>query len=467
MDYIKEENAYTKETHLVPNATLADTIYEEILSRINEDDMDVPSFHKPYYHYSRTVKGQQYPIICRKKDSLEGKEEVLLDLNLRTEEYIDRGSVKVSPDHKLLAFALDFNGSEYYTIYFKDLATGEILVGEQIENTAGSIEWAADSKTIWYSTLDDIHRTDKVFRHKIGQKEDTLIFSEPDAKFGVGFGLSLSKKYLFVSAESTLTTEVHFLPADTPEVPLALFRKREENHRYDVEHQGLRFLIRSNMAKKVLNYNMYTCPVENVGQWTEALPYDPYQLLEEVIPFANHIALVRRSGGLRKIEILETPEGKMEGSYDVAIDAVLYAADTAAYSALNYDSTTLRFSYSTPVSSTKVVELDMNTRAQTILKEKVVPGGFDPSKYTMETISAPIHENDQVEAPYGTPVLSHVPMSIIYRTDLFKKDGSNPGYLYGYGSYGISIDSNFSPSIISLVDRGLLWFDSLQDLYTA
>ncbi|KAJ3360335.1 hypothetical protein HDU91_004660 [Kappamyces sp. JEL0680] len=273
-------------------------------------------------------------------------------------------------------------------------------------------------------------------------------------------GLSLNKEFLFILAESSLTSEYHYIPTSDPTASLKVIRKRELGHKYSVEAQGQRFLIRSNGAKRFLNYRLFSCLRDAPDKWDEVCPYDPLVELSDVTPFQSHIVLTERKDGMVKLRILDAHDGVLDGSnasHDLVIDETLYAVDTAPYSQLNYDSTVLRFSYSTPVANTKVVEYDMAKRTSTVLKEQPVPGNFVPSEYTMEKIYAPIPPEHQTVAPFNTPCPDKIPMSVLYKTSLFKGDGSNPLYLYGYGSYGISIDATFSASRISLVDRGFVF----------
>lgn len=291
VDYIKLENEYAQ-SHFKPNETLADSIYNETISRIQEEDQDVPYFRAPYYYYKRTGKGLQYPVYCRKKDSLDGTEEVLLDQNNMDHEYMDLGAYEVSPNHELLAYSLDLNGSENYKVFFKNLATGEIIENETIEVTSGDLIWYNDNKSVFYSTLDDIHRPEKIWLHKFGVKDDVLIYHEEDPKFYANFFKSQSQKYLFLASTSTLTSEYHYIDITKALENPKLILAREEGHRYSVEHQGDRFLILTNGKKKYLNYRLCSCPIQTTDQsaWEEVVPYDPLVNIKEVLPFKNHIA---------------------------------------------------------------------------------------------------------------------------------------------------------------------------------
>ena len=462
IDYVKAENEFTKTVHLDKNEKLIDSIYQEIISRINEDDQDVPVFHGGYYYYSRTVKGSQYALHCRKKGSMEAEEQILLDLNKRSEEYIDLRALKVSPDHKMIAYSLDFEGSEKYKIYFQDIDSGKMHDSDTIIECSGSICWAADSKHVWYSTLDQVQRPYKVFRHLLGSTAaDELVYHEKDPKFFVGMALSLSKEYLFVQSESSLTSEVSFLKTSTPTSPLQLFQERQVGHRYDVEHQGSSFLIRTNGKQEFLNYRLCSSPLTDTSKWTEVIPYNPYVEIEEVVPFKDFIVVSERSEGTVKLRVLPSQNGVLHGgpssTHYIDIKEALYSAYMNSYHEQDYNKSVVRFSYSTPISDKKVIEYNLGSKEQKVLKFKEVPGDFDPSLYTLQRIYAPIAKEDQVAAPFNTPVSDKVPISLFYKTSLFKGDGSNPCYLYGYGSYGISIDAGWSASKISLLDRGFVF----------
>lgn len=455
--YIKKENEYCDNVHKLPNAQLTEKIYAEILSRINEDDVRVPVTRGEYIYYSRSVKGHSYPLYCRRKNGLE--EEVMLDLNLRTDDYIGLGGLEVSNDHLTVAYSLDLDGSEKYTIYFKNLESG-VVSDKVIVNTTGEICWAQDNETVWYSTLDATQRPDKIFRHnRLGKEADVLIFHEADEKFIAHFALSLSKQYLIVGASSSRSSECYILPTATPKGELRLVRKREEGHEYEIEHQGSRFLILTDGGKKYLNKRLVSCDADNLSEWKEELEYDPLVELVEICPFEDHLAILERRDGMKQIRIFESKNGhiKVSSSHYIPIPAQLYNADISHAKELNYDSSILRFSYETPLAAQKVMQYDMSTLKATCLKETIVPGSFDASLYEMKRLYAPIALENQVKAPFDTPVPTSVPISLVYRKDLFKGDGSNPMYLYGYGSYGISIDNYFSASKISLLDRGFVF----------
>ena len=252
--------------HLNPTQSLTDTIYSEIISRIQEDDNSVPVRRSPYLYYNRTVKDAQYPIYARKSGSLEAEEEILLNQNEMEYEYMDLGKFAVSPNHKILAYALDTDGSENYTISFKNLETGTLLSSDTIPKAAESIVWANDSNSIYYTTLDAIHRSDKVYRHVLGTDpaSDRLLFHETDEKFSVGIYKSMSEKYIFITSSSSLTEETRFLDAKDASAEPVVFQPREFNHRYSVEHHESQFIILTNGGGQYLNYQLCACPLVRV-----------------------------------------------------------------------------------------------------------------------------------------------------------------------------------------------------------
>jgi oligopeptidase B len=459
IEYLKDENQYSQK-HFEQHSELSNKLYEEMVSRIKEDDEGVPYFRAPYYYYHRMEKGKQYPIYCRKKDTLDHPEEIILNQNEMDQEYQDLADLQVSPDHSLLAYSMDFNGNELYQIFFKELTTGTVLADDTIENSSGEIIWAADGKTVFYLTLDDIHRPDKLHRHTLGTKQDVLVYHETDLKFNVGCFKSQSGEYIFIGSESSETTEYHYLEAKTPMEEPKLFQAREVGHLYDVEHQGNRFLIRSNGKKKYLNFRLCSCPIDNTNMqnWEEVMPYNPFVHLKEVLPFKNHIVCVDRANALATARVLQAQNGTMDSSSDsyyVEIPENLYDLSLASYKTMSYDSTLLRFKYNTPVSQTKELEFNLVTKETRLLKEVTTPH-FNSGDYTTEMIYAPIPNALRISAPFDTPVPDSIPISILYKTSLFKKDGTNPCYLYGYGSYGISIPTSWNSSRISMADRGFV-----------
>lgn len=460
ISYLKEENAYTKEMHLDPNEKLTEEIYKETLSKIKEDDDSVPVFRKPYYYYTRTIKGQQYSIKARKLESMDAKEEILLDLNTFDEEYLDLQSFEASPDHTTIAYSLDTDGSEKYSIYFKDLASGKILESDTISNSGGEFEWYNDNKTILYNVLDETHRSFQVWKHTIGSIGETLIYNEKDKKFSVSPEKSHSGKFMFLHTSSTLTSEVHYMDAAHPADPPKRFLERKLNHLYSVDHQGDRFIIKTNGGGKYLNFSVWSCSINDVTQekWVEILPYDPLIHIVHCMTFKNYLALYECvSTGYKRIRVLKIEDGKVTSNNCIKFDEPIHIVELGGDSECAFDSSILRFYYDSFLTPPQVWEYDMQTESKTLLKKMDFGHSYDSSKYTMERVHAPISKETSFIDSHGTPIPSSIPISLVYRKDMFKKDGTNPLYLYGYGSYGISIDPSWSPSRFSLLDRGIVF----------
>jgi oligopeptidase B len=416
LKYLRAENRYT-ETALKHTESLQNTIYQEMRQRIKEDDVSVPQKIGDYYYYSRTETGRQYAVHCRKKGSLDAKEEVLLDENelAKGKEYFRVGILSVSPDHKLLAYSTDTNGSETYTIRIKTLETGESLPDE-IRNSSYSFAWANDNKTFFYDQLDDAHRPYKALKHILGASvdQDPTVYEEKDDRFFLEISKSRSEKFIFVSVESERASEVRFVDADRAEGELRLIRPRENDLLYSVDHHGDRFFIATNENAK--NFKVMETPVASPDKehWKDFLPYDPKVKVDAVDAFENHLVVSGRRNGLPAIWICDLKSGETHE--------------------INFDEPTYE------------VSLDRNpvSRQKELKKETPVLGGYKKSDYVSERVFA--KADDGVE----------VPISLFYKKG-FRKDGTAPLLLTGYGAYGISTDAEFSSSTISLVDRGFVF----------
>ncbi|KAJ3013673.1 hypothetical protein HKX48_005627 [Thoreauomyces humboldtii] len=463
ISYLTEENKYTQALHLDHNAKLIETIYDEFVSRVQEDDADPPVYKAPFHYYKRTEKGKQYPIYARKKGDMSAPEEVLLDQNQLDFEFQSLGLYKVSPDHSILAYSLDTVGDEIHTIYFKNLATGKLLEGDSLKGE--EIEWTNDQRAVYYTILDDIHRQHKVFKHVLGTDpaSDQLIFHEEDEKFMVSIHKSVSQQYIFISSASSLTTEMSLLDAATGEGNLRVFSPRKFRHQYQVEHQENRFLVLTDGSGEFLNFKLCSCPLDatSADNWEDILPYDPLVHLTGLHAFKTHVALYSRTNALEQIQIIKSSElgkaiTKGSSSYTLEFDEPLYTVAAAGSSSQSYDGSILRFSYSSPLTPPRVLEHDTASNTHKILKQTNVPN-YDPSKYVMKLIYAPLPKGtENATAPGNTPIPTQVPIQVIHRKDLVL-DGKNPCLLYGYGSYGISIDPDFQQRVFSYVDRGYVY----------
>lgn len=441
LKYLRAENRYT-ETALKHTESLQDTIYHEMRQRIKEDDVSVPQKIGDYYYYSRTETGKQYAVFCRKKGSLEGKEEVLLDENelAKGKEYFRVGILSVSPDHKLLAYSTDTNGSETYTIRIKNLETGELLPDE-ISNSSYSFAWANDNKTFFYDQLDDAHRPYKALEHILGTSvdQDPTVYEEKDDRFFLEISKSRSEKFIFVSVESERASEVRFVDADHPGGGLTLIRPRENDLLYSVDHHGDRFFIVTNENAK--NFKIIETPVASPDKehWKDFLPYDPEVKIDAADAFENHLVVSGRRHGLPAIWICDLKSGE---THEINFDEPTYEVSLDRNPVFKTD--VVRIDYSSFVTPNSVIDYDMVSRRKELKKETTVLGGYKKSDYVSERIF--VKADDGVE----------IPISLFYKKG-FRKDGTAPLLLTGYGAYGISTDADFSSSTISLVDRGFVF----------
>jgi oligopeptidase B len=437
--YLEAENAYT-EALMRSTKGLQETLYQEMLGRIKQTDLSVPSRNGGFYYYSRTEEGKQYPYMCRRRSSMEGAEEILLDLNALAEghKFLGLGSYSVSNDGNWLAYATDTTGYRQYTLYVKDLRTGA-LSSEKIERTGGAV-WASDNKTIFYTTEDPVSkRNDKVWRHVVGAPAGDLLYEEKDELFDVFTSRSLDRKVIFVGAYSKTSTEFRYLPAENPGGTFTVVLPREKDHEYDVEHHNGSFYIRTNKGAK--NFRMVVAPTADpTGKsWKEFLPHNPAVKLQRVILFANHAVASEREGGLPYLRVVDM---RTRQAHRIPADEPDYAMGLAANP--EADTTLVRFSYQSMVTPSSVYDYDMNTRQRTLLKRQEVLGAYDPGKYEAKRV--------WVTARDGVKV----PLSLVYKKGL-ALDGRAPLLLYGYGSYGSSLSPTFSSNRLSLLDRGVVF----------
>ncbi|KAI8613391.1 peptidase S9A prolyl oligopeptidase domain protein beta-propeller [Chytriomyces sp. MP71] len=458
LDYLIAENAYAKEVHLGPNKSTIESVYKEFLAKIQETDQDVPSFKTPYWYYTRTVEGQNYPIYCRRMETMEALEEEYLNINLiKDQDYLDIGSTAVSPNHKVLAYSLDTAGDEIYKILFKSLDTNEPL-SDVIENSDGSVVWNKDNSAVFYLTRDNILRPSKLWRHELGTPAtaDVLLYDNTDEQFWTSMGKSASGRFLMVSLGSSLTSEVHVLDLENESAGLKCFNPREFRHQYEVEHQGDHFYILTDAGGKFLNKKLQRVGIADTSQslWEDVIPYDPFRELCDISPFEKFIIIEERTEGMRRLRVLDPADPV--SSYLIPFEDDIFLAETASSKVQIYNSDVVRFVYTSQLTPTKTLEYNVVSRETKLLKQRPVPGGFDPKPYTLKQVHVPIPRELQVNAPFDTPVPDKIPMTLLYKTDAFRGDGQNKCYLYGYGSYGIALEPNFSSDIFSYVDRGIV-----------
>ena len=435
IDYLNAENRYA-ERMLAHTRELQETLYKEMLSRIKETDLSVPYKKDGYFYYTRTVKGNQYPIYCRKKESLESQEVILLDLNelAAGKKFMAVGEFEISDDGNLLAYSTDETGFRVYNLFIKDLRTGKLLPDRA--DDVGSVFWAADNKTLFHITKDSAKRSYRLYRHVLGSKTSDLLYEEKDARFNLYGWRTRSEKYLIAVSGSSTTTEIQFLRADQPMTDWKVLVARKENRELNVDHHDEHFYIRVNDTGQ--NFRLVKVPVESVAEenWKEVIAQKPDVMLESVDCFADYYVLSERKNGFPQIRIVNFKTGD---SHNIEFPEPVYSA----YLSYNpeWKTNLLRYNYESFVTPDSLFDYNMETRQKTLLKQTEVLGWYDPKQYTSERLYA--------TAKDGTKI----PISIVYKKG-FKGDGKAPMLLHGYGSYGASYDVGFSSNSLSLLDRG-------------
>jgi oligopeptidase B len=439
MKYLEAENAYTEQV-MKPGKDFQDSLFKEMLSHLKQTDLSVPVRQGRYLYYSRTEEGKQYRYVCRKPDSANAAEEILLDLNKLAEghSFLGLGETEVSDDGNLLAYSTDTSGYRQYTLYVKDLRTGKTLA-EHIERV-DSVAWANDNKTLFYTTEDPVSkRVNQFWRHAVGAAKSDLIFEEKDELFDLNVGRSLDKKMIFLESEAKTSHEYRYLEADHPAGQFKIVVPREPGHEYDVEHYEDDFYITTNKDAK--NFRVVTAPVDDPSEknWKPFIDYDPKIKIDGLEPFAGHIVVSEREGGLTYLRIIDMVTKQ---SHRIATEESDY--DLTLGDNREFNTSILRFNYQSMVTPLSVYDYDMNMRERKLLKRQEVPGGYDAGRYEDKRIWAVARD--------GTKV----PISIVYKKGV-PFDGSAPMLLYAYGSYGISLSPNFSANRLALLDRGVIF----------
>jgi oligopeptidase B len=437
---LEAENAHTAAV-MAGTEGLQEALFAEMKGRIKEDDASVPAPDGDYSYYTRFVPGGEHPLFCRKPRQ-GGGEQLLIDGNslARDHAYFRIGGVSHSPDHRFIAYAVDTKGSEFFTVNIIE-ADSHALVDARILNTNGDFEWAADSETLLYVWLDDEHRPRKVFAHIIGSEAlDTLVYEQRDPAFFLGLGATQSRGYLTLSVHDHETSEVRLIDADEPYAPPRLVAEREPEHDYSVEHRGDRLIILTN-SDGAEDYRIVEVPIESPSReyWREIEPYRPGRLILDIVAFKHHLVRLEREDGLPRIVIRRFADGV---EHEIAFPEEAYALGLSP--GFEYDTNTLRFTYSSMTTPAQVFDYDMETRERILRKTQEVPSGHHPSNYITRRVMAP--------APDGETV----PISLLYRKDT-PLDGSAPLLLYGYGAYGVTIPAGFDTNPLSLVDRGFVY----------
>jgi oligopeptidase B len=437
--YLEAENAYAK-AFMQPTEALQESLYKEMLGRIQQTDESAPVPRDGYFYYVRTVEGQQYSIYCRKQGTLDAPEEILLDGNVLAagNEYFRIGNFAVSPDHSLLAYSVDTVGDETYTIRVKNLVTGELL-GDAIPNTYYSLEWAADNRTFFYCVLDEAKRPFKVFRHLLGDPQDALVYHEPDERFTVAIAKTASRAYLLINIHSSLTTEVRYLDATRPDGTFDPILPRTHEVEYDVAHHGESFFIRTNDKAKTFRIMETSAANPSRQEWTEFLPMREGITIEGTCAFRDFLVIQERDRGITQLRVHHFPSGE---AHRIAFDEPVFTVEFGSNA--QYDTDVVRFNYTSLVVPESTYDYNMTIQRRELRKRQPVLGGFDPAHYASERIHA--------TAPDGT----QVPISLVYKKG-FVRDGRAPALLYGYGAYGISTDAEFDSKRLALLDRGLVF----------
>jgi oligopeptidase B len=437
--YLKAEDEYANNL-MKPAEAFREALYQEMLARIRETDENVPYRKGNFFYYSRTEKGKQYLIFCRKKGDLKASEEITLEQNKMAEgrKFFSVGAYRVSEDDNLLAYSTDTTGFRQYQLHVKDLRNGKIV--EKIAERVTSVAWANDNKTLFYSQEDETtKRSHKVFRHVLGSGKHELLYEEKDELYRVYCGKTRSRGYIIVVSASSTTSENRYLSAERPDQELKLFLPRKENHEYYLDHIGENFYIRTNDQGK--NFRLVTAPVSDPApaRWKEIIPHRKDVMLEDIDCFASHFVALEREHGIPKIAVTELTSGQ---SHYIEFPEPVYVVSPGQNA--EFETTNYRISYQSFITPDSVFDYDMKTRERELLKQQPVLGGYDLSLYKSERLYA--------TAADGTKV----PISIVYRKDL-ARDGKRPLLLEGYGSYGISNDVDFSSNRISLLDRGVIY----------
>ena len=441
VEYIYQENQYTQ-SNLSHTRKLQNTIFDEMVSRIKKDDKSVPYLKNGYYYYSRYEKDKEYRIHCRKKGSLDAKEEILLDENILAKgyDYFSIGGLSISPNNKWLAFGVDTVSRRVYEIRFKNLESGDIL-DETIENSTGGVAWANDNETVFYTSKNETTLLgEKIWRHKIGSNNlDEMVYHETDETFYNGVYRSKSGKFIIIYHSSTLITDYQILNADNPNGKFTRFTPRDFDHEYSIDHYNDKFYIITNWKAK--NNRLMQTPdtKTNISNWREVLPHRDTVHLLSLEVFKDNLVINERKQGLRQLRIINQQSG--DDRY-IEFDEEAYTSWISVNE--EFDTDILRFSYSSLVTPTSTYDYNMNSGERTLLKQSEVVGGYDPKQYMSKRIYATARDGNTI------------PISIVYRSD--KKDTQAQNLLlYGYGAYGNTIDPFFSSSRLSLLDRGFIY----------
>lgn len=436
--YLEAENKYT-DAAMQATKPLQQQLYVEMLSRIKESDVSVPYKEGCFFYFTKTEQGKQYPVFCRKKTALDATEEIVLDMNAlaANETFMSLGAYKISPDGNFVAYSTDNSGFRQYDLHVKDLTSGKILADHAAK--VGSVVWANDNKTLFYTVEDAAKRQYQLYRYVVGtQSKPELLYEEKDERFSIHVEKSLSHAYLFLVSSSHTTSEVRYLSADQPNDQWQLIEPRQQDIEYYVAHNGDKFYLLVNDTGR--NFRLVTTPVSKPAReaWQEIVPHRSGVMLESLELFKDYYVLHLREAGLPKIVVTNL---KTDTSNAIAFAEPAY--DVYDYVNHEFDTTDYLYVYQSFVTPMSIYSYDMQTGQSTLLKQKEVPGNYRPERYVVE--------RTQAAAADGV----NVPISILRLKDA-KLDHCGAMYLYGYGSYGYPYDVDFNSNLFSLVDRGMV-----------
>ena len=443
IDYLNSENDY-RNSYMEDYKGLENELFEEIKSRIKEDDSSVPYLDNGYYYYTRFEKGKQYPIYCRKKDDLKNDEEILIDVNKMSQghEYFRIGCIDISPNNIIMAYSVDTISRRLYTVHFKNLETGEKNT-HTISNTSGGVSWANDNMTLFYNQKNTkTLRTEKVMRHSFNQNQkDEEVYFEKDDEFNLYSYKSKSGKYIIIVSGKTISDEIRFLNANEPNGDFKIFQKRVDGLEYSIDHLNDKWYVRTNINDSK-NFKLMVCDEDKTSSdnWKEFIKHRKNVLLEGVEVFNDFFVITERENGQRRFNVISNKDGK---SHYIDFEEEVFSAYSSVNSEIN--SKTFRYGYSSMTTPNSTIEYNLIKKTKTVLKEAEILGGtFDKNNYESMLVWADARDGKKV------------PISLVFRKDTYKK-GKNPLLLYGYGSYGSTNSAGFSSVRLSLLDRGFVY----------